>query len=95
MDEEVKAVGVEYCGPVNTGHKGFFLATLEKLTKDWTGGSYLIMKITTRVPGDRPLLAIGYKCNYRKVLNQVIHISLVYLTFILMFLFAPFFIFIC
>ena len=28
------AEGVYYCRPVNTGHKGFYLATLEKLMKD-------------------------------------------------------------
>ena len=28
--EEMVAVGVDYCGPVKTSHKGFCLATLEK-----------------------------------------------------------------
>ena len=32
------AAGVDYCGPVKKGHKGFCLATLEKLMKDWPGG---------------------------------------------------------
>ena len=32
--EEAMADGVDCCGPVNTSHKGFCLATLEKLTKD-------------------------------------------------------------
>ena len=36
--EEVMAAGVNYCGPVKTSHKGFCLATLEKLMKDWLGG---------------------------------------------------------
>ena len=36
--------------------------------KDWPGGSYLVMKFNPRVPGGIPLLAIGYKYNYRKVL---------------------------
>ena len=57
--EEMKAAGVHYCGLVKTIHKGFCLDTLEKLTKDWPGGSYLVMKSTPRVPGGRPLLAIG------------------------------------
>ena len=35
------------------------------------GGSYLVMKSTPRVPGGRPLLAIGYKYNYRKVLGFI------------------------
>ena len=55
------AAGVDYCGLVKTNHKGFCLAMLGKLAKDWPGGSYLVMKSTTRVPGERPLLDIG--CN--------------------------------
>ena len=93
------AAGVDYCGPSKTSHKGFCLATLEKLMKYWPGGSYIVMKSTRRFPGERALLAIGYKYNSRKVLvlkllrglevlNQVIPIYLVSLTFILMFLFA-------
>ena len=66
--EEMAAAGVDYCGPVKTIHKGFCLATLEKLMKYWPGGSYLVMKSTPRFPCGRPLLAIGYKYNYRKVL---------------------------
>ena len=54
-------LGVDYCGLANTSHKGFCLATLEKLMKYWPGGSYLVMKINPKVPGDRPLLEIGYK----------------------------------
>ena len=65
------AAGVNYCGPVKTIHKGFCLATLEKLMKDWLGRSYLILKITPRFPGERPRLAIGYKYNYRKVLGFI------------------------
>ena len=44
--EEMAATGVNYCGPVNTSHKVFCLATLEKLMKDWPGGSYLVLKST-------------------------------------------------
>ena len=44
--EEDMAEGVDYCGPVNTCHKGFLIATLEKLMKDWPGGSYLALKST-------------------------------------------------
>ena len=61
--EEMAAAGVKYCGPVKTSHKGFCLATSEKLMKDWPGGSYLILKITPRFPGERPLLDILYKYN--------------------------------
>ena len=65
------ASGVKYCGPVKTNHKGFCLATLEKLMKDWPGGSYLVLKITPRFPDESPLLAIGYKYNSRKVLGFI------------------------
>ena len=56
---------------MKTSHKGFCLATLEKLMKDWPGGSYLVLKSTPRFPGERPILTIGYKYNYRKVLGFI------------------------
>ena len=49
--EDMEAAGVDYYGLVKTSHKGFFLATLEKLMKAWPGGSYLDLKITPRFPG--------------------------------------------
>ena len=65
------AAGVDYCGPVKTRHKGFCLATLEKLMKDWPGGSYLVLKSTPIFPSESPPLAIGCKYNYRKVLGFI------------------------
>ena len=62
------AAGVDYCGPVKMIHKGFCLATLEMLIKYRLVGSYLVIMSTPRVPGGKPLLAIGYKYNYRMVL---------------------------
>ena len=59
--EEMAAAGVDYCGPAKTSHKGFCLDMLETLTKDWPGGSYLVMKITPIFPVEIPLLDIGYK----------------------------------
>ena len=56
--EGVMAAGVDYCGPVKKSHKGFCLATLEKFMKYFSGGSYLVMKITPSVSGSRPLLDI-------------------------------------
>ena len=61
MAEEARAAGVDYCGPAKTSHKGFCLATLEKLMIYWPGGSYLVMKSNQRVPSGRPLLANGHK----------------------------------
>ena len=52
---------VNDCGTVKRSHKYCCLATLENLTEDWPGGSYLVMKSNPSVPGGRPLLAIGYK----------------------------------
>ena len=51
--------GVDYCGPEKTSYKGSCMATLEKLTKYWPGGSYLVMKINPIVPGGRPPMSIG------------------------------------
>ena len=39
--------------------------------KDWPGGSYIILNSTPIFPGEIPLLAIGYKYNYRKVLGFI------------------------
>ena len=69
--EEAMAAGVNYFRPVKTSHKGFCLATLEKLIKYWPGGSYLFMKSNPRVPGGRTHLAIGYEYNYRKFLGFI------------------------
>ena len=38
---------------------------------DWTGGSYLVIQITTRVLGGRLLMDIGYKYYSRKVLGFI------------------------
>ena len=67
----MSSAGVDYYGPVKTSHKDFCLNTLEKLMKYWSGGSYLVMKSTLIFPGERPILAIGYKYNSRKVLGFI------------------------
>ena len=69
--EEAMAEGVDYFGPVKTIHKGFCLSTLENLMKDWRESSYLVMKSTPIVPVRRPLMAIGYNNNSRKVLGLI------------------------
>ena len=56
MDEKLY-----YCRLAKTSHKGFCLATLENLMKDWPGGSYLVLTITPIVPGDIHFLDSGYK----------------------------------
>ena len=44
---------------------------VEGLTKDWHGGSYIVLSIKPIVPGEIPLRAIGYKYNSWKVLSFV------------------------
>ena len=39
--------------------------------KYWLGGSYFVLKSTPRVPGDIPLMYIGYKYNYKNVLGFI------------------------
>ena len=58
-DGGAMAEGVDFCGLVQTIHKGFCLATLENLMKYCPVGSYFVMEVTPRVPGGRPLLYIG------------------------------------
>ena len=97
--EEASTEGVDYWSPVKTRHKGFCLATLEKLRTAWPVGFHIVMNSARIVPGERPIMAIGHTSNYwkvliflllrgAKVLNQVIHIYLASLKFILMFLFT-------
>ena len=59
--EEAMTKGVDYCGLTKTIHKGYCIATLEKLMKYWLGGSYIAMKNTPIVPGGRPIMAVRYK----------------------------------
>ena len=61
-------VGADFIGLVETITKGFCKYDIKKLTKDWSGGSYLVFSNKPMVTGDRPLLTIGYKYNSRKVL---------------------------
>ena len=57
---------------VKTNTKGFCKETIEKLTKDRPGGSYLVLRIKPMVSGGRPLIAIGYKYNARKVISFIV-----------------------
>ena len=65
-------VGAEFIGVVNTNTKGLCKETIEKLTKDWPGGSYLVLRSKPMVPGYRPLISIGYKYNMRKILYFIV-----------------------
>ena len=54
-----------------TNAKCFCKGTIKALEKDWPVGSYLVLKIKSTVPGNRPLIAIGYKYNVSKVLSFI------------------------
>ena len=60
-------IGAKLIGMVKTNTKGFYKDTIKNLTKDWPVGSYLMLKSNHMVPGDRPLITIGYKYSTRKV----------------------------
>ena len=63
----------ELIGMVKTNTIGLCKQTIEKLTKYWPGGcSYLVLRSKHMVPGDRPLIAIGYRYNMRKVLSFIV-----------------------
>ena len=51
--------------------QGVFTGYIIKLIKYWLVGSYLVIKSTPRVPCGRPIVAIGYKYNSRKVLGFI------------------------
>ena len=61
-------VGADMIGMVKTNTKGFLKETIDNITKDWPGGSYLVLNRNPMVTGDRQLIAIVYKYNMRKVL---------------------------
>ena len=65
-------VSAELIGMVKTNTKEFCKETIEKLTKYWPGGSYLMLRSKPMIPGDRPLIAIGYKYNARRVLSFIV-----------------------
>ena len=48
--------------------QGFLSSYIRKYDESFGGGSYIVMNSTPRVLGGRPLLEIGYKYNYRKVI---------------------------
>ena len=69
--EEAMAEGVYYFGHVKKSHKGVFLATFEKSTKECLGQSHLVMNINPRVPGDIPLMYIGHIYRSQKILGFI------------------------
>ena len=70
--ESAIKVGANFIVMVKTNTKEFCKETIEKLTKDWPGVSYLMLRSKRMVPGDRLLIAIGYKYNAQKVLSFIV-----------------------
>ena len=70
--EAAMEVGSDLIGTVKTNTKGFCKDTIEKLTQDGPGGSYLVLSRNPMVPGGRPIIAIGYKYNAREVLYFIV-----------------------
>ena len=60
-------VGVELIGIVKTNTKGFLNETIENLTKDFTGGYYLVLRSNPMVPRGMILIAIEYKYNTHNI----------------------------
>ena len=56
---------------VKKNTKGLCKEAIEKLTKDWPGGSYLVLSINPMVPGGRIIFSTGYKYNVQKVLSFI------------------------
>ena len=54
------SIGVDLIGIVKTNTKGFYKSTIEGLTKDWPGGSYIVFRSKSMVTGGKPLISIGY-----------------------------------
>ena len=71
-EESDMEVGAELIVMVKTNTKGFCKDAIDKLTKYWPVGSYLMLRSKPMVPGDRTLIAIGYKYNAWKVLSFIV-----------------------
>ena len=65
-------MGDKFISMVKTNYKGFCKERIEKLTKDCPGVSYLVLRSETMVPRYRPLIAIRYKYNARKVISCIV-----------------------
>ena len=64
-------VGEDMIGMVKTNQTLSYKDTIENLTKDCPGGSYLVFKIKSLVIEDRQIIAISYKYNTREVIYFV------------------------
>ena len=65
-------VGEDLIGMFKKNIKLLYKWTIENLTKDWLGGSYLVLRIMPMMPGGRLITAIGYRNNECKVLYFIV-----------------------
>ena len=61
--EAAMEVGIKLIDTAKKNIKGLCKETIEKLTKDWPGGSYLVLRSKPMVPGDRPM----EKCHLKRL----------------------------
>ena len=71
ISEEENTKGVDYYRPAKTSHKVVCLSTLEKITKEWTGGYPIIMKSSPIVTGDITLMTSIYKYRSQKAIGFI------------------------
>ena len=64
-------VGDYMIGMVKTNKKELCKDTINNMTRVCLGGSDLVLNKNSRVPGNRPIIAIGYNYNYRKVVSFI------------------------
>ena len=94
-------ISADTFGMVKTNTKGLCKDTIDNMTEDWLGNSYLLFIIKLTMPADKPIIAIDYKYNYHKVLyfvttedegrkRLVLPIYIITLTSLLMFTFDLF-----
>ena len=71
ISEEENTKGLDYYRPAKTSHKVVCLSTLEKITKEWTGGYPIIMKSSPIVTGDITLMTSIYKYRSQKAIGFI------------------------
>ena len=70
-------VGAYIIGIIKTNRKLLCKDNIENLTKDFTGGSYLVLRSNPMVSGGRPLIDIGYNYNTWKFSSFIVKVDTV------------------
>ena len=63
LAESATDIGEYMIGMVKIDTKGFFKDTIQNITNDCPGYSYLVLRSKTMIPRGRLIIAIGYKYN--------------------------------